>query len=333
MSSSGHPVAEAEARMVHMDDDGLLALIYRSRPSTIAELAAVAHLDDSDVVTRISRLQGRGAVSLREGVITYPHPGAWAARVIEGQTAALRESSSSVVAQIEKVVEQLPAMLSDWSVGETSGDVAPIFARHGPHAAEDLWYEISRETSGNAWGVFPNVERFSSTDPARAARFGAAFAGKQSVRGLLPRSVLDDDRLVAMAQRYAEVGVDFRVLDDLPSWFWIDGDILALPFAWGEGWPTSILGVRSAPLAALARTLYEALWSRSEAIGATTRPWTPLLQHMRKGVTLDSASRALGINPRTGRRRVAAAMEHYGVSTLFALGVAWAADADRVEGA
>ena len=36
------------------------------------------------------------------------------------------------------------------------------------------------------------------------------------------------------------------------------------------------------------------------------------------------------VNPRTGRRRIAAAMEHYGVSTLFALGVAWSADAERV---
>ncbi|HET8927431.1 MAG TPA: hypothetical protein VFN24_06325 [Microbacterium sp.] len=316
-----------------MDDDGLLALIYRSRPSTIAELATVAHLDHSEVVTRISRLQERGAVSVHAGLITCPHPGAWAARVIEDQTGGLRESASAAAAQIERIVEQLPALLSDWSVGEASGDVAPIFARHGPHAAEDLWYEISRESSGSAWGVFPNVERFQSTDPARAARFGAAFAGKQSVRGLLPKSVLEDARLVAMAQRYAEAGVDFRVLDDLPSWFWIDGDILALPFEWGEGWPTSILGVRSAPLAALGRTLYDALWRRSEAIGVASRPWTPLLQHMRRGITLDSASRALGINPRTGRRRVAAAMEHYGVSTLFALGVAWAADADRPEGA
>jgi hypothetical protein len=35
------------------------------------------------------------------------------------------------------------------------------------------------------------------------------------------------------------------------------------------------------------------------------------------------------VNPRTGRRRIAQAMQHYGVSTLFALGVAWAGAADR----
>ena len=47
---------------------------------------------------------------------------------------------------------------------------------------------------------------------------------------------------------------------------------------------------------------------------------------MRRGLTLDAASRQIGVNPRTGRRRIAAAMSHYGVSTLFALGAAWAAD-------
>ncbi|MGZ0713124.1 hypothetical protein ACWPKO_32790 (plasmid) [Coraliomargarita sp. W4R53] len=131
-----------------------------------------------------------------------------------------------------------------------------------------------------------------------------------------------------MSQRYAEVGVEFRVLDELPSWFWINGDMLALPFEWGEDWPTSILAVRNAAIAALGRSLFDELWRRSEVIGVAALPWTPLLQHMRRGITLDSASRALGINPRTGRRRVAAAMAHYGVSTLFALGVACAADAD-----
>lgn len=43
-------------------------------------------------------------------------------------------------------------------------------------------------------------------------------------------------------------------------------------------------------------------------------------------MTLDAASRSLGITPRTGRRRIAAAMDRYGVATLFALGAAWAQD-------
>lgn len=313
-----------------VDDRGLLELIYRSRPRTVAELASIAHLDESEVLVRVARLEEQGAISVRDGDVTYPHPASWTATLVEERARALRESSATTTTQIEALVGDLPSLLRHWSVGEVSDDLAPVFARHGPRAAEDLWYDTSRAATGSAWAVLPNVERFLTSDPGRAARFSEAFAGKESVRALLPRTVMGDPRLVALSERYAASGVEFRVLDELPSWFWIDGDTIALPFEWGEDWPTSVLGVRNAALAALARSLFDQLWRQSEPIGPVVRPWTPLLQLMRQGITLDSASRTLGINPRTGRRRVAAAMEHYGVSTLFALGVAWASDADRV---
>ena len=317
--------------MVTVEDRALLELIYRSRPSTIDELAAVAHLPAVDVSTRISRLEEQGALTVREGMITYPHPASWVAGVVEDSTRAIRESTASATTQIDTLLAQLPSLLRHWSVGEVTGDLVPVFARHGPSAAEDLWYDTARETTGSARAVLPNVERFLMSGPDRAARFAEAFAGKQSVRALLPKSALDDPRLVAIAQRYAASGVEFRVLDDLPSWFWIDGEILALPFEWGEDWPTSVLGARNAALAALASSLFDQLWRRSESLGVAADAWTPLLRLMRQGVTLDSASRTLGMNPRTGRRRVAAAMEHYGVSTLFALGVAWGADVDGAD--
>ncbi|HXH33951.1 MAG TPA: hypothetical protein VNJ54_06010 [Plantibacter sp.] len=314
-----------------MDDRGLLELIYRSRPRTVAELASVAHLDESEVLAHVSRLEAQGALSVRDGAVTYPHPASWTANIVATRTRELRESSATTTTQIEALVADLPSLLRHWSVGEAPDDLAPVFARHGPRAAEDLWYDTAQDATASAWAVLPTVERFLTSDPDRAARFSEAFAGKQSVRALLPASVLSDERLVALSERYAASGVEFRVLDELPSWFWIDGDLLALPFEWGEDWPTSVLGVRNASLAALGRTLFEQLWSRSRSIGFAGRAWTPLMQLMRKGITLDSASRTLGINPRTGRRRVAAAMEHYGVSTLFALGVAWAADADQAD--
>jgi len=73
---------------------------------------------------------------------------------------------------------------------------------------------------------------------------------------------------------------------------------------------------------------FATLWEAATPSRPTAEPWVPLLTLMRRGITLETASRLVGVNPRTGRRRIAQAMEHYGVSTLFALGVAWAADAD-----
>ncbi|PZU36342.1 MAG: hypothetical protein DI573_13885 [Microbacterium sp.] len=309
-----------------MDDRALLELIYRSRPQTVAELATTAHADEGDTAEAVARLAREGAVSVRDGAIAYATPAVWTADVVESEIRAMRQKADQAATQIEALVADLPGLLRHWAVGEASGDVVPVFVRHGPRAAEDLWYDIAREQSDTAWAVLPDLGRFLQTDPARASRFAEVFAGKRSVRALVPRSMAEDARLVAIAERYGAVGVEFRLLDDLPSWFWIDGEVLALPIEWGEGWPSSVIGLRSASLAELGRSLYRELWRRGEPIGGVEQPWTPLLALMKQGVTLDAASRRLGINPRTGRRRIAAAMEQYGVSTLFALGVAWAAD-------
>lgn len=309
-----------------MEDKELLELIYRSRPATVAELAVTAHADEGETADGVARLALGGAVSVRDGVIAYSTPAMWTANVVEREVRELRQAADAAASRIETLVEGLPALLRHWAVGEASGDFVPVFVRHGPKAAEDLWYDIAREESDTAWAVLPDLGRYLQTDPARAGRFAEVFAGRRSVRALLPRSMAGDARLVAIAESYAAVGVEFRLLDNLPSWFWIDGEVVALPIEWGEGWPSSVVGVRSASLAELGRCLFRELWDRAEPIGGVEQPWAPLLLLMKQGVTLDAASRRLGINPRTGRRRIAAAMEQYGVSTLFALGVAWAAD-------
>ncbi|WP_120337398.1 hypothetical protein [Cryobacterium soli] len=309
-----------------MDDRALLELIYRSRPETVAALAITAHTDAGEVAEAVARLARDGAISVHDGTIAYATPALWTADVVQREVRALRQTASEAASRIEMLVADLPPLLRHWAVGEASGDLVPIFVRHGPQAAEDLWYDIARDESDTAWAVLPDLARYLQSDPARAGRFAEVFAGMRSVRALVPRSLAEDDRLVAIAARYAAVGVEFRLLDDLPSWFWIDGEVLALPIEWGEGWPTSVVGVRSAALAELGRSLFRELWRRGEPIIGVEQPWAPLLVLMKQGVTLDAASRRLGINPRTGRRRIAAAMEQYGVSTLFALGVAWAAD-------
>lgn len=309
-----------------MEDRALLELIYRSRPRTVPELAIAAHEDERAVAEAVARLAQGDTVSVRDGAIAYAKPATWTADAVQSEVRALLQTTTDAASRIESLVSDLPSLLRHWAVGEASGELVPVFVRHGPQAAEDLWYDIAREGGDTAWSVLPDLGRYLQTDPARAGRFSEMFAGKRSVRALLPRSMAEDARLVAIAERYAAVGVEFRLLDDLPSWFWIDGDVLALPIEWGEGWPTSVIGVRSASLAELGRSLFRELWRRGEPIGGADQSWAPLLMLMKQGITLDAASHRLGINPRTGRRRVAAAMEQYGVSTLFALGAAWAAD-------
>ena len=312
-----------------MDDETLLAVIYRGRPATIGEVATLSHLRPDEATAAVERLRRRGMIGGQGDSLSYLHPAAWAAETVSAHSAELRRSARDILVDMEQVVADLPEMLHHWAVGEASADLVPVLVRHGPQASEDLWFDTARHDSGALHAVLPEVGRFLSNEDERVVQFVRALAGKEAVRVIAPSSAVDDPAVMERIQRYGGVGVEWRLLDDPPSWFWIDGDQLAVPFEWGEGRPTSVLGVRNAALAGMALDYFENLWQRADPVMPPGHSWTPLLRLMRQGITLETASRMLGVNPRTGRRRVAAAMTHYGVSTLFALGVAWAADSDR----
>ncbi|GGI39756.1 hypothetical protein GCM10010988_25660 [Cnuibacter physcomitrellae] len=304
-----------------MDDETLLAVIYRGRPATIEAVADLTHQTAEAARGAVDRLRERGVLGGDGEDVRYVHPAAWAAGTVADQSQRMREEAARSLVRIEDVVASLPSLLRDWAVGETSGDPVPVYTRHGPHASEDLWFEIAPHDTGTLYALLPEVDRFLEPDPERAARFGRALAGKDAVRVIMPTWAGDNPAALRSVEHYERSGVQYRLLDQPASWFWVDGDLLAVPFEWGEGRPTSVLCVRNASLAGMARDYFEQLWSRAASLEPPEHPWASLLVLMRQGTTLDTASRILGINPRTGRRRIAAAMEHYGVSTLFALGV------------
>jgi hypothetical protein len=315
-----------------MDDDGLLAALLRGRPATLADAAELTHIDEAEVAAAIERLRGRGLMGGEGDQLDFPAPMEWAAAAIARHTESARRAGRESLDGIERVVAGLPMLLGAWRVGEDTTDPVPTLLRHGPHASEDLWFDLVRRDSGSLVAVLPNVERFLDPPTERAIRFGHALAAKDRVRVIMPAAGARDPRVLARVEAYQAAGVEYRLLESPPSWFWVDGDHLAVPFEWGETKPTSVLGVRHAALAGLVESYFEVLWRQAAPIGAVDQSWLPLLRLMRQGVTLETASHRLGMNPRTGRRRVAAAMEHYGVATLFALGTAWAADSRTRDG-
>lgn len=309
-----------------MNDETLLAAIYRGRPETIGEVAALAHLTGAEADAAVQRLRRRGLLGGQAEQLTYAHPASWVADTLAERSTQLRRNADDALSDMERMVADLPGLLRHWSVGEASADLVPVITRHGLHASEDLWYDTASHDTGTLHAVLPEVDRFLTSEPDRAVRFGRALAGKERVRVIMPTWAVDDTIAIQRMTHYRAAGVEYRLLDSPPSWFWVDGDQLAVPFEWGEGRPTSVLGVRHAALAGMALDYFEKLWLQATPAEDSTPAWTPLLMLMRQGITLDSASRTVGINPRTGRRRIAAAMDHYGVSTRFALGVAWSAE-------
>ncbi|WP_440711405.1 hypothetical protein [Herbiconiux sp. YIM B11900] len=309
-----------------MNDEALLAAIYRGRPTTIGEMAALTHLGAGEADAAVQRLRRRGLIGGEGEALSYAHPASWVADTVAERSAALRRNADDALTDLARMVSELPGLLRHWSVGEASPELVPVVTRHGLHASEDLWYDSASHDSGTLHAVLPEVDRFLTDEPDRAVRFGRALAGKEKVRVIMPTWAVGDTIAIQRMAHYRAAGVQYRLLDSPPSWFWVDGDQLCVPFEWGEGRPTSVLGVRHASLAGMALDYFEKLWQLATPVEDAGYPWTSLLVLMRQGITLDSASRTVGINPRTGRRRIAAAMEHYGVSTLFALGVAWAAE-------
>jgi hypothetical protein len=313
-----------------MSDESLLALAHRGRPATIAELATLSHIPIAEVTESVQRLRDRGQLGGHDGDITYPNPAEWAAETVAAHAAELRHSASDLLGEMERIVAGLPRMLDHWSIGQTSADPMPVVTRHGPRASEDTWFDLGRRDVGVLDAVLPDITRFLSSPPERVMRFSEAFRSKDAVRVILATSSVDDPGVDQLLVAFTAAGMEYRFMDDPPSWFWVDGDQLAVPFEWGEPRPTSVVSVRNAALAGMISAYFESLWQSAAPSAPTAHSWTPLLTLMRKGMTLDTASRVVGVNPRTGRRRIAQAMSHYGVSTLFALGVAWAGDADAM---
>jgi hypothetical protein len=315
-----------------MGTESLLAIIYRGRPDTISELAVLSHLGECDARAAVGELRLRGLLGGVGDDLIYTNPASWAAEAVSLRSAELRRIAATALTDLEKIVTELPEMLRYWAVGEASDDPVPVVIRHGPHASEGLWFDTARHDSGTLNAVLPQVDRFAGSPAERAARFGQALAGKEAVRVIMPTWAADDADTRPSTAHYGSVGVVYRLMDTPPSWFWVDGDQLAVPFEWGEGRPTSVLGVRNSALAAMARDYFERLWQHAGPMVLAENSWSLLLRLMRQGVTLDTASRRIGVAPHTGRRRIAAAMAHYGVSTLFALGVAWSTDSAATKG-
>lgn len=229
-----------------MDDETLLAVAYRGRPTTIDDLTTLSHAPKEEVAAAVDRLLARGRLSGNRDRFDYPNPAIWAAESVAKRAGELRHTTHDLLGEIEQLVANLPRMIGHWSIGEISGEPMPAVMRHGPRAVEDVWFELGRRDTGILEAVLPDISRFLSSPEERVARFSEEFRSKDAVRVIIPRPSAEDPAMSQLLLAFTAAGMTYRFSEAPPSWFWVDGDQLAVPVERGERKPTSVLSVRSA---------------------------------------------------------------------------------------
>jgi hypothetical protein len=275
---------------------------------------------------QVSALAADGYLAVHGEDIHYLAPDEAVAEVVRRRSADVTKEVSAHLEELVQLVAQLPALARDWEIGGASHGILDVEVFHGWSAVTDLWHQVLKKRDLRRTDiVLPDASHLYVADPEMQAVWHHVI-GRQGNRARVIANITDAARPEA-ADRITEeleAGVDIRITAEPPSWFWVaDGEVVALPMNWGEAWPTSTIAIRSPAVAGLAQWVFDEMWASAVPVREQPASWDPLLRLMSRGATLEAASRALGISDRTGRRRVADAMDHYRVSNLFALGSAW----------
>lgn len=315
------PLLDAESMQV-------LVVAYRARPGTVSELA---DLLEPALVTRLDptldALERAGFLERIDDRLELESPYMAFIAISRARMERLQTETARTVT----LMESLPHLIRNWDLGEAKpGEDHPLVATivHGREERWALWrrHLLDQKPSRPSW-VLPDTSMLKDllTDGANALAAtlqGGAVRPRILVRPGSHDEHADQELLLSAPG----LGIDVRVLDRLPSWFYVDEDKLAgLPVTWGEAWPSSILLVRTPPMIGALNLIFDGLWNRAEPVSKEPRGWEPVVRLLAQGLTDEAVARFLGLDVRTVRRRVAEAMSDLGATSRFALGMAWAA--------
>ena len=306
------------------DPIAILVLALRTRAASVDALVEASDLPRDQVVTTIAELQRRGLIQVQGEVVSYRSPAATVAEYLRGELERASAHLDHTVAEAQGLLTSLPALIQDHS-DDGDGTLAIDVVR-GPWALADVWRKYSTPTvPSKVWVCMPDTAILAAANIEHEKSFWAARQGPDvDIRVLM--NVAHSHTAGHLANEKA-AGTQIRLHTNPPSFFWITGDdIVMIPLVWGDPTPNAVMAVKSAAIAHVMRWVFEHLWSESSPVRDDEAPWDSMLAMMSAGQTMESASRALGLTARTGRRRVEGAMKHYGVTGQFALGAAWARD-------
>ncbi len=310
----------------------LLDSALRSRVNTAAGLSELTGRPLGEIDPQLRELERLGFVSIAADEISYRRPDAAAAALSEKLITDLTPQITAILARSQAALGSIPGLLQAWDEGALGKHRLQVDVLHGPWAPADMWrLQFSRRVPKTTAVCMPSTVALFAVQQEYQASFWASRSD-QEVDVRLLMSVADATHPAGRERVQGELdsGVQIRMHPNPPSFFWItDNDTVGLPLVWGEAWPTSVIAIQSPALAACLQWIYDRIWTEAIPVDPTLlssegAPWDGILRLMNSGLTMDAAAHALGIAPRTARRRVSDAMTHYRATSQFSLGAAWA---------
>ncbi|MFC6344003.1 hypothetical protein ACFP8W_18635, partial [Nocardioides hankookensis] len=145
----------------------LLRVGLRSRVDSVAELAALAMRDETEVRQDLELLQEEGFVELRGDRIGYSAPEEVVAEVVRRRAGDLGADMLRRLADLVDLVGQPAVLAREWETGAGDAHLFDVEVFHGPEAVVDLWHlRQGRESARRTDVVLPDAARLYVADPA-----------------------------------------------------------------------------------------------------------------------------------------------------------------------
>ncbi|MGN6273718.1 MAG: hypothetical protein ACTHMQ_11610 [Protaetiibacter sp.] len=303
----------------------LLELALRTRPENVAELATISRRNPSELREQLARLAELELITLDGDEIGYRPPAQTVAALSTRILDDARQEFTARLTDTAALLGALPALVASAAIGAAEGSDLGGELFHGPAAAHELWRSlILQQSERRSACMLPDAAPLFVADTPLSDAWRAALAeGEMQVRAILSISDIARPGSRPLLEAARASGVEFRVMRTPPSWFWLTDSAVGLPLRWGDPWPTSAIALHNEAVVSLMHGLYETWWAQAANAQPTAHPWDAIVELMADGATLEAAARAVGLSSRTGRRRIEAALDHYGVDGAVALGAAW----------
>lgn len=298
----------------------LLERVLRARPAVRTDLESLAGPE----LPHLAELVDRGYLAIDGERVDLTPPDRVVAEAILEHIDEERRATDAVAS----LLAQLPELSRAWDLGQSpEGQAIQGEVIEGDANALNRWYTlIGRMTPNDPGASHPDLSFIHGHVVPNAERFRAEFSGRGfAIRYLFPAAAIATDRDRAAVDVLHSLDAPVRVTTTLPSWFYVDRGVMAgLPQTWGATSPGGMVMVYSTPVVEAISWLFESLWEAATPLPLEQEGWRPVLELLSRGRSDEQIAAMLGLGVRTVRRRIAEAMDRFGVATRFELGVAWA---------